>query len=61
MLGIFVMMNLTWVVISQERASLSVLKEKTIKDGPTSLSTLFGVLVKTKKPYTSLEKTWQVL
>ena len=45
MLGIFVMMNLTWVVISQERASLSVLKEKTIKDVPTSLSTLFGVLV----------------
>ena len=27
MLGIFVMMNLTWVVISQERASLSVLKD----------------------------------
>ena len=45
MLGIFVMMNLTWVVISQERASLSVLKEKTIKDVPISLSTLFGVLV----------------
>ena len=45
MLGICVLMNLTWAVISQERASLSGLKEKTFKNVPTSSSTLFGVLV----------------
>ena len=45
MLGICVLMNLTWAAISQERASLSGLKEKTFKNVPTSSSTLFGVLV----------------
>ena len=45
MLGICVLMNLTWAVISQERASLSGLKGKTFKNVPTSSSTLFGVLV----------------
>lgn len=49
MLGICVLMNLTWVVISQERASLSGLKEKTFKNVPTSSSTLFGVLVEDYK------------
>ena len=48
MLGICVLMNLTWAVISQERASLSGLKEKTFKNVPTSSSTLFGVLVEDK-------------
>ena len=49
MLGICVLMNLTLAVISQERASLSGLKEKTFKNVPTSSSTLFGVLVEDHK------------
>lgn len=49
MLGICVLMNLTWAVISQERASLSGLKEKTFKNVPTSSSTLFDVLVEDHK------------
>ena len=40
---------LTWAVISQERASLSGLKEKKFKNVPTSSSTLFGVLVEDYK------------
>ena len=49
MLEICVLMNLAWAVISQERASLSGLKEKTFKNVPTSSSTLFGVLVEDYK------------